>query len=74
MRDDLKKAAKLNPARKLFDRPRSQGNMRLREFLRQERDGGLHPSVQALHARHTCREASGRKLAEYARVERGHLV
>lgn len=74
MSDDLKRAATPEPAQNPFDRPRSQDNLRLREYLRQERDGGLHPFIRALHARSAGRAATSRKLAEYARVERGRLV
>lgn len=55
----------------ISDQPRSQGNARLREYTRQEREAVPHPTVMALHSRPKDRSGDGRKTAEYARIERG---
>ncbi|MBC9246503.1 hypothetical protein H4P12_07210 [Paracoccus sp. 11-3] len=47
---------------------------RLREFVRQERESGVHPSVMALRSRPKDRSEDGRKVSEFARIERGHEV
>ena len=47
---------------------------RLREYIRQERESGVHPSVMALRSRPKDRSEDGRKIAEYARIERGYEV
>lgn len=55
------------------DKPRMQGAARLREFLRLDREGGMHGAIRALHARPHARAEGSRKAAEYARIARGHL-
>lgn len=50
-----------------------QGAARLREFLRLDREGGMHGAIRALHARPHARAEDSRKAAEYARIARGHL-
>ncbi|MBK4218027.1 hypothetical protein JJJ17_19025 [Paracoccus caeni] len=50
------------------------GGTRLREFTRQERESGVHPSVAALHSRPQTRSDENRKVTEYSRIERGHTV
>lgn len=51
------------------------GTSRLRNFLRQEREGGLHPAIKALHERPSTRnEDANRRAVEYARIARGHSV
>ena len=47
---------------------------RLREFTRQERESGIHPAIQALHARPASRSDSNRRAEEFTRIERGHGV
>lgn len=54
----------------ISDQPRYQGNQRLAEFTRQEREEGLHPAVEALRTRPKTRSETGRKTAEYLRIER----
>lgn len=56
------------------DQPRSNDGARLREYTRQERESGIHPSVAALHSRAKNRDDDGRKAKEYARIERGQTV
>lgn len=56
------------------DQPRDTGNVRLREYTRQERESGQHPAVTALHSRPKDREGENRKTAEYARIERGRTT
>lgn len=58
----------------ISDRPRENGNARLREYTRQEREAGTHPSVAALSSRPRDRDGDGRKTAEYARIDRGQTV
>lgn len=56
------------------DQPRDHGVARLREYTKQEREAGVHPSVTALHSRPKDRSTDGRKTAEYVRIERGHTA
>lgn len=60
--------------RHLSDKPRKVGTGRLRHFLQHEREtGDMHPAVFALHARRaTNTPKTDRRVAEYARIERGH--
>lgn len=58
----------------ISDQPREQGNARLREFTRQEREAGTHPAIATLRSRPKDRDGDGRKTAEYARIERGHTA
>ena len=55
----------------ISDQPRSQGQTRLREFTRQEREAGTHPAIEALRSRPQSRDGDGRKTAEYLRIDRG---
>ncbi|WBU56453.1 hypothetical protein [Paracoccus sediminicola] len=57
----------------LTDRERSTGNGRLRSYVTQERESGIHPAITKLHRRPHGRESyESRKTSEYARIERGH--
>lgn len=58
----------------ISDQPRSQGSQRLTEFTRQERETGLHPAIEQLRTRPKTRGETGRKTAEYLRIERGEEV
>ena len=60
--------------RHISDHPRSQAQLRLREFTRQERESGLHPAIEALRTRPQTRDGDGRKTAEYLRIDRGQRV
>ena len=56
----------------LTDHERSTGSGRMRAYLAQDRESGLHPAFQALHRRPHSRDGDeGRKTTEYARIERG---
>lgn len=55
----------------ISDQTRSQGQTRLREFTRQERESGVHPAIEALRHRPQMREGDGRKTAEFLRIDRG---
>lgn len=57
--------------RHLADQPRTRGNARLREFLRQEREVGPHPATLTLQARPKARDDNPRKTTEYLRIARG---
>ncbi len=46
--------------------------LRLREFLRIDREAGLHPAVVKLHATQRHAEDDGQRLRHYLRIERGH--
>lgn len=52
------------------DQPRSQNGTRLREYARQEREGGTHPAIETLRARPKMRGDENRKTAEFLRIER----
>lgn len=59
----------------ITDRERSTGNGRLRAYVAQDRQSGLHPAIEALHRRPHERDGDeSRKTAEYLRIERGHEV
>lgn len=60
--------------RHLGDKPRSHGSTRMREYLRQERETGLHPAIRALFNRPKSASKSARKVREFARIERGRLA
>ena len=54
------------------DHERSTGTGRMRAYLAQDREAGLHPAFQALHQRPHSRDGDDRrKTAEYTRIERG---
>lgn len=57
-------------SRHLSDQPRTQGNARLREFTRQDRESGMHLAITALHRQPKDRGTENRRLAEFARIER----
>ena len=61
-------------AKHISDHPRSQSQLRLREFVRQEREAGVHPAIQALRSRPQSRDGDSRKAAEYLRIDRGQRV
>ncbi len=57
------------------DRQRSIGNGRVRAFVRQDRESGIHPAIVALHRRPHQRDGDdSRKTGEYFRIERGQEV
>ncbi|MDS9466643.1 hypothetical protein RGQ15_03490 [Paracoccus sp. MBLB3053] len=65
--------------RHIADKTHETGSGRVRNYTRQERESAQHPSIRALHSRpkKTAGKedaASGRRVAEYARIERGHTV
>lgn len=45
--------------------------LRMREFLRIEREGMLHPSVRSLGIRQTDAPANDGGIAQFLRIERG---
>ena len=57
----------------LTDRERSTANGRLRSYVAQDRQSGIHPAIEALHRRPHGRDGDeSRKTSEYTRIERGH--
>ncbi|WP_134678602.1 hypothetical protein [Paracoccus ravus] len=61
--------------RHITDKTQENGPGRLQNFTRQERESGMHPSVAVLHSRPRKETASeGRRIIEFARIERGHRV
>ena len=58
----------------ISDQPRRHTGSRLREYTRQERESGTHPAIAFLRARPKTRNQENRKIAEYARIERGRLT
>jgi hypothetical protein len=46
----------------------------MREYLRQERETGLHPAIRALFNRPKSATKSARKVREFTRIERGRLA
>lgn len=60
-------------ARHIIDRDtlRDTG-LRLREFLRIERQGGLHPAVLRLHAGQGRATEDRLRLQHFLRIQRGH--
>jgi hypothetical protein len=48
--------------------------LRLREFLRIDREAGRHPAVVRLHATQRHAEDAGARLAHYLRIERGRTA
>lgn len=59
--------------KKLTDRERSTANGRVRSYVTQERESGIHPAISKLHRRpHGRADDESRKASEYARIERGH--
>ena len=57
--------------RHVSDKPRDTGPARMREYTRQEREEGRHPSTAALHERPRSSGEGNRKLREFARIDRG---
>ncbi|MCQ0969018.1 hypothetical protein MLD63_01030 (plasmid) [Paracoccus sp. TK19116] len=57
--------------RHLSDKPRETGAARMREYTRQERENGRHPSTVALHERPRSAGDGNRKLREFTRIDRG---
>lgn len=56
----------------LTDHERSTGNGRVRAYVAQERESGIHPAISTLHRRpHERAGEESRKTSEYARIERG---
>lgn len=54
---------------------RDDSGSRTENFLRQEREGGLHPAIKELHQRPTHGDSdTNRRAVEYARIERGRQV
>jgi hypothetical protein len=58
----------------ISDQPRSQGSTRMREFIRQEREAGIHPAIAELRTRPQTRGKDNRKTAEYLRIDRGRTA
>lgn len=57
----------------ITDQPRGRDNTRMREFLRQERESGTHPAIEALRARPQMRSEDNRRMVEFARIERDQM-
>ncbi|WP_295042501.1 hypothetical protein [uncultured Paracoccus sp.] len=55
------------------DTLQNNGATRLREFMRQDREDGTHPAIEALRARPQMRAEENRKFVEYARIDRGQM-
>lgn len=55
------------------DQPQDRA-VRLREYTRQEREAGTHPSIDTLRHRAKDRTDESRKLAEFTRIERGQTA
>ncbi|SCY52995.1 hypothetical protein [Paracoccus tibetensis] len=60
--------------RHIGDKTRHNGQGRLREYLRQEREAQLHPAVRALISRPKAQAGGARQVREFARIERGRLA
>ncbi|MFC3570793.1 hypothetical protein [Paracoccus sp. TOH] len=61
--------------RHLADRSHETSAGRTQYYTRQERESGTHPAIAALRMRPRARsEATNRRAAEFARIERGHQV
>lgn len=58
-------------AKHIIDNTHQTGSGRVEHFTRQEREQGLHPATQALHARPKERSDTDRRVAEFTRIERG---
>lgn len=58
--------------RKIIDHaePQAEGK-RVAEFVKMDRESGVHPAVQELSKRAPERSDENRKAVEYARIERG---
>lgn len=58
--------------RHIIDRatPRAEGT-RVKTYLDMDRKSGLHPAIRILSQRPATRGDEGRKLREFARIERG---
>lgn len=63
--------------RHIADHGHPTGAGRVRHYLRQDRESGIHPAILRLSSR-ARRTGDGdpgaRRLAEYARIERGRLT
>ncbi|WBU63678.1 hypothetical protein [Paracoccus aerodenitrificans] len=56
-----------------FDHERSNSNGRMRSYVAQDRESGVHPAIETLHRRPRSRDSGENpKAREYARIERGH--
>lgn len=61
--------------RHIIDRESLRDNgLRLRQFLRIDRESGLHPAVVRLHAKQRHADDNGARLAQYLRIERGRTA
>lgn len=58
-------------AKHIIDNTHQTGPGRVEHFTRQEREQGLHPAIEALHARPKERQETDRRVAEFTRIERG---
>ncbi|WP_312525439.1 hypothetical protein [Paracoccus sp. (in: a-proteobacteria)] len=48
---------------------------RLESYLRQEREGGVHPAIKALHSRPNSRsQETNHRAVEFTRIARGREV
>ena len=61
--------------RHIADHTRESSVSRTRNYTRQDRESGTHPAIDALRMRPRARDESGnRRVAEFARIERGQKV
>lgn len=58
----------------IIDQPRQHGDGRIRAFMRQERQSGLHPAIGILRNRPQMRGEENRKAAEFLRIERQQMA
>lgn len=59
----------------IADHVRDRGESRTRNYTRQERESGTHPTVASLRIRPRQRDSAvNRRATEFARIERGHQV
>jgi hypothetical protein len=52
----------------------TEAGRRLQEFLRIDRQNGMHPAVRALHVRVPGKAEQDARLAQYLRIARGREV
>ncbi|MFT4012014.1 MAG: hypothetical protein QM682_01190 [Paracoccus sp. (in: a-proteobacteria)] len=59
----------------IADKPHRTSAGRILNFIRQDRESGLHPAVAALHARPRRDEAKAdHRMQEFTRIERGRTA
>lgn len=59
--------------RHIIDKPREASTERADRYLKLDRQDTPHPSVRSLQQRQRA-EAAGRRVKEFARIDRGHRV